>query len=41
MATGGRVPSLDFLKKCKDICDDNGAKMHLDAARVFNACVFL
>jgi threonine aldolase len=39
MKMGGRCVNLEFLKKCRAICDLNGAKMHLDGARFFNACV--
>jgi threonine aldolase len=39
MASGGTTPSLEFFKQVKALCDEKGAKMHLDGARIFNACV--
>jgi threonine aldolase len=39
MATGGRVPSLEFIKNCRSICNENNAKLHVDGARFFNACI--
>lgn len=41
MKMGGKVFTVQFLKDCRALCDKHGAKMHLDGARFFNACVAL
>ena len=41
MTKNGDVPSLDNVKKCREICDSQNVGMHLDGARFFNACVTL
>lgn len=34
---GGSVYTLDEVKPIRKVCDDNGLKLHLDGARLFNA----
>lgn len=38
---GGRVLSLDYLSRMREIADANDLKVHLDGARVMNAAAFL
>lgn len=35
----GRVIPQDYMLKARRLCDKHGLKLHLDGARVFNACV--
>ncbi|WP_417666134.1 low-specificity L-threonine aldolase [Pseudidiomarina sp.] len=35
----GRVIPHDYMLKARRLCDKHGLKLHLDGARVFNACV--
>lgn len=35
----GRVIAQDFMLKARRLCDKHGLKLHLDGARIFNACV--
>lgn len=37
----GTVYTLEELKEIKDFCDKNNLFLHIDGARIFNACVFL
>ena len=37
----GDIPSLEFVKECQRICLEKKIKLHLDGARVWNACVGL
>ena len=37
-ASGGRVWSLDDIAEVADICDRYGLPLHIDGARLFNAC---
>ncbi|WP_339877870.1 GntG family PLP-dependent aldolase [uncultured Algoriphagus sp.] len=34
---GGSIYTLDEVKPIRKVCDDNGLKLHLDGARLFNA----
>ena len=34
---GGSIYKLDEVKPIRKVCDDNGLKLHLDGARLFNA----
>lgn len=36
---GGTIQPLDEIKKISILAKENGAKTHLDGARIFNACV--
>ncbi len=36
---GGSIYTLDEVKPIRKICDENGLKLHLDGARLFNALV--
>ena len=36
---GGTVYPLDEIKKVSKVCRDNGLKLHIDGARIFNASV--
>ena len=38
---GGAVPSVDYLRAVKKLVDENGLRVHLDGARMFNAAVCL
>lgn len=40
-ACGGRVISLDYMKKVKALADQHNLKLHLDGARVWNAATAL
>ncbi|XP_072167710.1 uncharacterized protein [Diadema setosum] len=40
-ATGGRVIPLEFFQKVRAIADKHNLKVHLDGARLLNACVAL
>lgn len=35
----GAIISLEYIKEVRRICDDNGLTLHLDGARLWNACV--
>ena len=35
----GRVIPQDYMLKARRLCDKHGLKLHLDGARIFNACV--
>jgi len=35
----GKVISQDFMLKARKLCNKHGLKLHLDGARIFNACV--
>ncbi len=37
----GKVLPLDYLKQAQELCREHGLALHLDGARVFNACVKL
>lgn len=36
---GGSIYDFEEIKKIKKVCDENGLKLHLDGARIFNAIV--
>ena len=38
---GGAVPSVAYLRAVKKLADENGLRVHLDGARLFNAATFL
>lgn len=38
---GGKVISLDYIRKVREIADKHKLKLHLDGARIFNALVHL
>jgi len=38
---GGRVLPLEYLDKCGQLCKENGIKLHLDGARIWNAAAAL
>ena len=40
-ATGGMVLTSDYMKSVSDISKENGLKLHLDGARIFNAAAAL
>ncbi|KAJ7371106.1 putative low-specificity L-threonine aldolase 1 [Desmophyllum pertusum] len=40
-ATGGRVLSLEYLQKVKQLATKHGLKVHMDGARLFNAVAAL
>ena len=37
---GGTVPTLEWLQKCRDFADKHKLRVHLDAARGFNAVAY-
>jgi len=37
---GGTVPTLEWLQKCRDFADKHHLRIHLDAARGFNAVAY-
>jgi len=37
----GKALPIDYLKKARAFCSSNGLALHLDGARLFNACVSL
>ncbi len=40
-ATGGRAVSKKFIDSVSEICKKHDIKLHLDGARLMNACVYL
>jgi len=38
---GGKALRPDYVAEIKNICTENNLPLHMDGARIFNACIFL